>query len=566
MTCNEARRVGDIEHLSRCPECRSLFEPKGSFAELQARLAAEPSTGCDPAALIDAAYGATVPEHVASCARCRKTLDDFRVVVAKLDGIPTGAPPFPAECVALDESISLAASDGTPALEHCAACRERYQQRRDVVQMLDLLPNDTSLTFAQIKFRRSYAPRWAAAAAILLAILFVTRPTALPPPVTAKTYVSVASVHRLAETMRTADDETALEAVEMLSSIGGPVAEHYLIAALGRRPSIDPCIAAALASMRSVAAVPLLIAHARERAETFLPALAEIADPQGIRLMLEALDEPTLASVAARGLDRMPETQLRPELEIFAVGATSEEAASLARAPNRIAREMAIDIASNDPGRRAAVLAAADLDLLVLAAGEAPLEDDVRDRLRREPRDAVLSAIRHAIGVEPAAAARAAAAISAGELVDELIRSLQSKPYDRLKIMRSLVEIGDLRGIRAVLEDEEGAEALVDAPAILVERAARASLDDPRVVRTLALLPSEHFTPLVVEALGRPRSRVEAIHALAHLRHLPAVPKLISLLDSKDRTDAHRALILITGAPLAPRRSEWNRWWARHGG
>ena len=130
MTCNEARRVGDIEHLSRCPECRALFEPKGSFADLQARLSAEPATGCDEAALIDSAYGATTPEHVASCARCRKTLDDFRAVVVKLDAIPIAAAPFPAECAALDESISLAASNGAPAPEHCAACRERYQQRR----------------------------------------------------------------------------------------------------------------------------------------------------------------------------------------------------------------------------------------------------------------------------------------------------------------------------------------------------------------------------------------------------------------------------------------------------
>jgi hypothetical protein len=99
-----------------------------------------------------------------------------------------------------------------------------------------------------------------------------------------------------------------------------------------------------------------------------------------------------------------------------------------------------------------------------------------------------------------------------------------------------------------------------------VRQAAWPVLDDPRAVRTLATLPAEDYAPLVIDALRRRGSRVEAMRGLAEMRHAAAVPHVIPLLDSQDREEAHRALILITGALLGPRRSEWTHWWANHRG
>jgi hypothetical protein len=128
-------------------------------------------------------------------------------------------------------------------------------------------------------------------------------------------------------------------------------------------------------------------------------------------------------------------------------------------------------------------------------------------------------------------------------------------------LLRSLVDIGDPRGLRVVLVHPEGAEALSEAPVALVTRAALPALGDPDAVRTLALLPSEDYAPLIIDALSRRGARTEAIRALGSLRHRPAVPHLIPLLDSRDGDEAHRALIMITGTPLRARRADWTRWW-----
>jgi hypothetical protein len=258
----------------------------------------------------------------------------------------------------------------------------------------------------------------------------------------------------------------------------------------------------------------------------------------------------------------MEEAHLRPKLELFAIGASAAQAAALARTPHRVARETALRIAAEDSSRREAVLKVADVDLLVLATAEAGIDVDALARLRRTPREAVLEAVERALRDDLTAAGGACAAAGLGilEAIDDILAALRRAPIERRKLQNALVELGEARGVRALLIASDGLEALESAPAPLVERVAWAVLDDPRVVSRLAELSSEAYTPLLVEALRR-RSRLQAIHALADLRHAPAVPHLIPLLDSRDAEDAHRALVMITGSPLGPRRSEWMHWW-----
>jgi hypothetical protein len=572
VTCDDARRTGNVEHLGSCPECRALLQPRTTFDDLSTKLAAEPATGCDDAALSAAASGdAPAPDaHLAACARCRKRLDDYRAVVGRLEALPRETrADFPAGCAANDEAISLAAVGEAPAPTHCDACRVRFEQRRAAVAALDALPRYTSVTFARVRFvraRRTFI-RWAAAAAALAVALLVPRPRPEAPVVASKPNPStLPGMHALAKVVTGGAEADALAAIETLRDAGGPVAERYLFDAFGRRPALDTHIASALASMGSTAAVPELLRRVRGGATAFLPVLAESGHPDVIRPLLDSIDDPAMAEVAARAFARMTEPDLRSALDLFALRADPAEAAALARMRHPLAREAALVIAIGDldydPKRRDAVLDAADADLLVMAAGADRLSHAVLPRLHRAPREALAAAIRRALAsdLNAASGARAAAAVGAADLVEDVVIAFRTSPVGQDEIARALVKLGTPRGVRALLVARDRHDALDRVPERLLRDAAWPVLDDPRVVRRLAELKSEAADALVVESLGRAAARAEALRVLAR-RHVAAVPRLIALLDTRDADAAHEALTRVTGMRLPASRVDWTSWW-----
>jgi len=572
MTCDEARRTGNVEHLGSCPECRALLQPRSTFADLSAKLAVESTSGCDDVALVAAAFGdAPAPDaHLAACARCRKRLDDYRAVVTRLDTLPRDTQAgFPAACAAHDEAISLAALGEAASPAHCAVCQARYQQRRAAVAMLDALPRDTTVTFARLRFTRVRRTliRWVAAAAVIALAFLFSRPGPPEEPVAkAPNPRTLPGMHALARIAVTAPDAEALAAIESLRDAGGPVAERYLADAFGKRPALDTHIASALASMGSTAAVPELLRRVRGGATAFLPVLAESGHPDVIRPLLDSIEDPAMAEVAARAFARMTEPDLRSALDLFALRADPAEAAALARMRHPLAREAALVIAVGDldydPKRRDAVLDAADADLLVMAAGADGLSHAVLPRLQRAPREALAAAIRRALASDLGAAsgARAAAGIKAVDLVDDIVVAFRTAPVGQAEIAGALARLEVPRGVRALLVARDRHDALDRVAERLLRDAAWPVLDDPRVVRRLAELKSAAADALVVEALGRAGARAEALRVLAR-RHVAAVPRLIALLDTRDADAAHEALTRVTGVPLPASRADWTSWW-----
>ncbi|MBI2930614.1 MAG: HEAT repeat domain-containing protein [Planctomycetes bacterium] len=289
----------------------------------------------------------------------------------------------------------------TGDLEHfsaCSACRRLFEPKttfEDLRARLTFPPTRSVGTFSRL----------AVAASLLAAVLLGH--VASPP-----------SLACLAQALEHGDDAEALRAVHALQQIGGPVAERHLIEA-----------------------VPALLERTRGGAAAFLPALAEIGDPRAIRPLLDALDEPGFFPVAARGLARMQTRELREELELFAVGATPEEAAALARTPISPVREAALFIAARDSDCRRAVLEAADPVLLILAAGETPLERSAIEELRRRPSEAVSAALRRALQEDTSVvpAVRLWAALRAADAVPYLIPLLDTSAAEEAH--RALVAI-----------------------------------------------------------------------------------------------------------------------------
>jgi HEAT repeat protein len=114
-------------------------------------------------------------------------------------------------------------------------------------------------------------------------------------------------------------------------------------------------------------------------------------------------------------------------------------------------------------------------------------------------------------------------------------------------------------------------------PAILPALAARIyDADPPTREAALRGLGGLNDAPGIIPVLDRLRAdllgpdRVRqkyAIQGVAALRHGPAVPRLIELLDHKERgivAAAQRALVVLTGQDYVDSQRKWRAWWERN--
>lgn len=600
MTCDEIRALlpalllgapdTDAEaHLASCAACRASLDalrtPKGSFAQLAARLESEPDD-CDDERVTMIAYGEAPPDdHVAHCARCRDRIDALRAVIARLDRlstIPIRAFTPPVAVPGCDDEAVTAAAYGDPAphLAGCARCRDRAEQTRAFLPVLDRLaeiPSRAEFAGIRAKLARRPVPVWAVAAAAavlvaLLAPLFIPPSTPVPPAADPLAWIDPLSPGSVRldqlpalEAAAAGDTPRAMTAIRLLRDLG-PAGEAALLAVLKRRPPATPAVAAALGDLKSREAVEELMALATPDA---LRALVRIGAPEAAPAFLDALGDPATAAIAMEGLGALPERSLVSWLELYKNGASPEEGAILASSQRPFIRETARWIAWRSTDHRQAVIAWASRDpagttFLVEVALDPTLGSDALDALAKLPVDRVTRVVEHALRrPELALAAAHVAAQLKLPLAHELDRAARAFPESAPDLYRAVAAVDALRVLDAAVGGSDAAaEALAAVPADALARAA-AARRTAGAARVLAPLRQSSLFDYFVLML--PRASREAVRGLALLGDPRAVPHLIPLLSNpRSSAEALDALRSITGLDFTTR-AEWERWWARNG-